>query len=307
MMALMTTFDALPPVCALGESPRWDDEAQCLYWCDIAQGMLHRLEWPTRRHAQWRFEAEVACCALTCRREGEPAGLVLARRDGLFHFKPDTSDCTRLAAPPYDPAQERFNDGCCDAAGRFWVGTLFEPRTAPRAGVYVLSAGTLGARALDGYTVSNGLAFSPDGRTLYSADTTAHVIYAHDYDPDRAQAGPRREFARFAPKRADGSLAGYGGRPDGACVDAQGCYWVAMYEGARVLRLSPAGQVLQELTLPVQCPTMTCLGGPDLRTLFITTSRHRRPEEELASQPLAGRVLHLRVDIPGLPVARYRP
>jgi sugar lactone lactonase YvrE len=149
--------------------------------------------------------------------------------------------------------------------------------------------------------VSNGLGFSPDGRTAYWADTKAHVVFAFDVDGHDGSLSRRRVFQQFA-TRADGQpLADYGGRPDGAAVDAEGAYWVAMFEGQRLLRLAPDGAWLAELPLPVRCPTMPCFGGADLRTLYITTARDKRPADELAAQPLAGCVLQLRVDVPGLP------
>jgi sugar lactone lactonase YvrE len=113
-------------------------------------------------------------------------------------------------------------------------------------------------------------------------------------------------FARFPVKLTDHSLGTYGGRPDGAAVDAEGGYWVAMYEGARVLRLRADGAVTDEIALPVRCPTMPCFGGADLKTLYITTARHQRPADELAREPLAGCVLQRRVDVPGLPANAAR-
>lgn len=299
-------FNALPPTCLLGESPRWDDRQRCLYWCDIEEGALHRFTPATQRHEHWRFAQATACCALIDTPAGLPASVLLARRDGLFRFSPLDQACASLAPPPYDPGVQRFNDGCCDARGRFWVGTVFEPRHLPLAQIYRLDGTRLQALAA-GYTVCNGLAFSPDNATFYSADTTSHTIFAQDFDLAAGTLGTRRVLAQFARKDEQRPLHEYGGRPDGACIDAQGCYWVAMFEGARVLRLSPQGQILEELPLPVQCPTMTCLGGDDLRTLYITTSRFKRPPQELAEQPLAGRVLSVRVDVPGLPGARFKP
>jgi sugar lactone lactonase YvrE len=155
--------------------------------------------------------------------------------------------------------------------------------------------------------VGNGLAWSPDGRTLYWSDTYAHVVRAFDFDGDDGTLSGRRSFAQFAPRPADGNLAGYGGRPDGAAVDAEGAYWVAMFEGQRLLRLAPDGSVLREIVLPVRCPTMPCFGGDDLRTLYLTTARENRPAAELAAQPWAGCVLQMRVDVPGLPVNRALP
>ena len=206
----------------------------------------------------------------------------------------------RLAAPPYDPAVERFNDGKCDPQGRFWVGTVYEPRDPPLAALYCWEQGALTRRAA-GITVSNGLAWGPDGHTMYWSDTKAHTVYAFDFDPVEGRLSARRVFASFAPRQPGQSLDTYGGRPDGAAMDAEGCYWVAMFEGQRVLRLSPSGEVLREVRLPIRCPTMPCFGGPDLKTLYITTAREKRPPEELAQQPLAGCVLALAVGVPGLP------
>jgi sugar lactone lactonase YvrE len=222
-------------------------------------------------------------------------------RDGLWRFDTTRGERTELAAPPYDPAKERFNDGKCDPQGRFWVGTIYEPRDPPVAALYCYDDGELSRRA-DGIVTSNGLGWSPSGRTMYWSDTKAHAIYAFDFDPASGALSNRRDFARFATRAPDQPLEPYGGRPDGAAVDAEGGYWVSMFEGQRLLRLSPQGEVIDEVVLPVQCPTMPCFGGPDLRTLYITTSREKRPADELAQQPWAGCVLSLRVDVPGLPV-----
>ncbi|MDE2081295.1 MAG: SMP-30/gluconolactonase/LRE family protein [Burkholderiales bacterium] len=293
----MSALQALPaPASLLGESPFWHPDEAALYWCDIPGRALHRYSPAVGAHRQWSLESEPGCCAPL------PGGrLLLAMRDGLFGFDPASGRRERLAGAPYDGAQERFNDGKADPQGRLWVGTIYEPRQPPNAALYRWAAGRLD-RIAGGITVSNGLAFSPDGRTMYWADTSAHRVYAFDFDGSDGSLSRRRVHAEFAPRQPGQALADYGGRPDGAAVDAEGCYWVAMYEGQRLLRLAPDGRLLRELPLPVRCPTMPCFGGPDLRTLFITTARNHRPAEELAAQPLAGRVLSLRVDVPGLPV-----
>ncbi|MDE2276418.1 MAG: SMP-30/gluconolactonase/LRE family protein [Burkholderiales bacterium] len=293
----MSALQALPaPASLLGESPFWHPDEAALYWCDIPGRALHRYSPAAGVHRQWSLESEPGCCAPL------PGGrLLLAMRDGLFGFDPASGRRERLAGAPYDGAQERFNDGKADPQGRLWVGTIYEPRQPPNAALYRWAAGRLD-RIAGGITVSNGLAFSPDGRTMYWADTSAHRVYAFDFDGSDGSLSRRRVHAEFAPRQPGQALADYGGRPDGAAVDAEGCYWVAMYEGQRLLRLAPDGRLLRELPLPVRCPTMPCFGGPDLRTLFITTARNHRPAEELAAQPLAGRVLSLRVDVPGLPV-----
>ena len=293
----MNAWAALPaPPCLLGESPFWHPDEAALYWCDIPGKRLHRWTPATASHREWPVHAEPGSCAPLA-----GGDLLLAMRDGLFRFNLHSGEARLLAAPPYNAAHERFNDGKADAQGRFWVGTIFDPRTAPQAALYRFGAGRLERMAGD-ITVSNGLAFSPDGRTLYWSDTAAHRIFAFDFDAGDGGLTRQRVFAEFAARQPGQDLASYGGRPDGAAVDAEGAYWVAMYEGQRLLRIAPDGCLLQEIALPVRCPTMPCFGGADLRTLFVTTARNKRPEAELAAQPLAGRVLTMRVDVPGLPV-----
>jgi sugar lactone lactonase YvrE len=226
--------------------------------------------------------------------------MLLAARDGLWRFDPATGVRSLLAPPPYDPKVERFNDGKCDPQGRFWVGTVREPRDPPLAALYCLDHGQL-TRKADGIAVSNGLAWSPDAGTMYWSDTHTHRIFAFDFHSASGAINARRVMAEFPLKQPDQPLAAYGGRPDGAAVDVEGNYWVAMFEGQRLLCLSPRGEMLREIRLPVRCPTMPCFGGPDLKTLFITTSQRGRPAAELAEQPWAGCVLSLRVDVPGLP------
>jgi sugar lactone lactonase YvrE len=227
--------------------------------------------------------------------------LLLAMRDGLWRFDPASGVRTLLSAPPYDPSRERFNDGKADAQGRFWVGTIYEPRDPPLAALYCWSSGEL-SRVAGDITVSNGLGWSPDGSVMYWSDTKAHTVFAFDADSETGRVSGQRPFARFETKVAGQSLEHYGGRPDGAAVDIEGCYWVAMFEGQRVVRLSPHGELLAALELPVRCPTMPCFGGDDLKTLFITTARDGRPAAELAAQPHAGCVLECRVEVAGLPV-----
>jgi len=279
----------------LGESPFWHPEEGVLYWCDIPGRKLNRFDPRSGAHRAWDCDSEPGCVAPLA--EG---GLLLALRDGLWRFDPASGERQQVEAVPYDSAQQRFNDGKADPQGRFWVGTVHEARE-PLAALYCRVHAGL-HRVIDGAATSNGLAWSPDGRTMYWSDTPRHQIEAFDFDTTTGMLTKRRVFARFAPRAADEPLERYGGRPDGAAVDVEGAYWVAMYEGARLLRLSPKGDVLSEVRLPVRCPTMPCFGGPDLKTLYITTSRFKRADDELAREPAAGCVLQTRVDVPGLPV-----
>jgi sugar lactone lactonase YvrE len=292
-LSAITSLPGVPPS-VLGESPLWYPSEQVLYWCDIPGHALNRFDPKSGEYARWPFSTDVSCCAPLM--EG---GLLLALRSGLVRFDPSSGAAHPLADAPYDTAVLRFNDGKADPQGRLWVGTIHEPRE-PKAALYRFAGGELERIAGD-VTVSNGLAWSPDARTMYWSDTKAHAVYAFDFDSAAGSISRRRVFAQFAPKAPDQDLRTYGGRPDGAAVDMQGHYWCAMFEGARLLRLAPDGTVEREVRLPVRCPTMPCFGGADLKTLYITTAREKRPAEELAREPLAGCVLQMRVDVPGLP------
>jgi sugar lactone lactonase YvrE len=287
---------AVASAALLGESPFWHPRERTLYYCDIPGKRLQRFDPANGELSHWDLDVEPGSCAPCV-----DGTLLLAMRDGLFRFDPASGARKRLAEPPYDPAKERFNDGKCDPQGRFWVGTIYEPRDAAKATLQCFTGGKLVKRA-GGATVANGLAWSPNGRTMYWTDTKAHTIYAFDFEPATGEISGQREFARFPPRQADQPLDGYGGRPDGAAVDAEGCYWVAMFEGQRLLRLAPSGEVLREVRLPVRCATMPCFGGADLKTVYVTTAREKRPAAELAAQPWAGCVLAFEVDVPGLPV-----
>jgi len=287
---------AVASAALLGESPVWHPRENVLYYADIPGHKLQRFDPKSGELRHWDFDTDLA--SLAPRLDGT---LLLAMRDGLWSFDPATGERERVAEPPYDPSTERFNDGKCDPQGRFWVGTIYEPRDPALASLHCFAKGQLTKRA-EGFTVMNGLAWSPNGRTMHWSDTKAHTIYAADFDPSDGSLSGRRVYARFATRVAGQSLEAYGGRPDGAAMDAEGCYWAAMFEGQRLVRLSPAGEIVREVALPVRCPTMPCFGGADLKTLYVTTARQNRPAAELLDQPWAGCVLAFDVDVPGLPV-----
>jgi len=280
----------------LGEGPVWHPEQQALWYCDIPARRMNRFHPSSGAMAHWDFHCDVGSFAPT--RDG---AFVVALRDGIWRFDPASDARSQLAVAPYDMTEERFNDGKCDPAGRFWVGSMDEPRRPGRAGLWCFRDGIL-ERRQSGITISNGLAWSADARTMYWADTEAHTVWTFDFEPLSGALTRRRVFAQFAPKPEQG-LFGYGGRPDGAAVDAEGCYWVAMYEGGRVLRLSPAGELLAEVRVPARCPTMPCFGDADLKTVYVTRASIARPADESAEFPSPGCTFAFRVDVPGLPVS----
>ena len=295
----MASQDILPlgsHRCLLGESPLWHPTEQVLYAVDIPGRQVLRWREGAEAPDVWPQDAEPGCIA--ARTSG---GLLVARRDGLWSLDTTTGAQVLLSPPPYDATRLRFNDGKVDPAGRLWIGSISDARE-PEAALYRFDRGAFAAQ-VPALTTSNGLAWSPDGRRVHWSDTKAHRVYAADFDTATGMLTAPRVFAEFKP-RTPGEV--YGGRPDGAAMDAEGHYWAAMFEGKGLVRIAPTGDVVQRVELPVSCPTMPAFGGPDLRTLFITTAREKRPADELAREPLAGAVLQLRVDVPGLPATLTR-
>ncbi len=289
----------------LGESPFWHPAEQRLYWVDIPGRLLMRLHEPSRQIESWPMPAEPGCIA-----PAASGGLVVALRTGIYRAPVWGGELTPLVAAPYDTASTRFNDGKADPLGRFWASTMYEPRDKADGKLWSLDVRDGKSQfdeKADGATIGNGLAWSPDARTLYWTDTTSQTIRAWDWDAAGNGLSRTRVFASFTGKPAGWkpglpANGGYGGRPDGAAVDVEGNYYVAMFEGGRVLKLSPQGVQLAEWALPALCPTMPCFGGDDLKTLYVTTACYNRPVAELAELPDSGCVFSMRMDVPGLPV-----
>ncbi len=307
----MTWQTAVSQPSELGESPFWHPDEQRLYWVDIPARQICRAEVSTGEVERWAMPSEPGCIA-PARTHGENTGLVIALRDGIYRARRWGGELALLAPALHDPATTRFNDGKADPLGRFWAGTIYEPRDAARAQLFSLDGRSGRAPVLElkaGHaTTANGLAWSPDAATLYWTDTPAHTVRAWDWDAASNLMSHERVFRQW-PGKPEGwkpGMPGYGGRPDGAAVDVQGNYYVAMYEGARLLKLSPAGQLLADIAVPAQCPTMPCFGGNDLRTLYLTTARRQRPAAELQDWPDSGCIFSMPVEVPGLPVNFFR-
>jgi sugar lactone lactonase YvrE len=291
----VTTKDA---VCVLdakaqtGESPVWVPEEQALYWTDIPGKTLNRFDPATGANRVWPMPEEVGSFAL---REG--GGLIAALRSGFALIDLERGQIERLIDPEADRPENRFNDGRCDRQGRFWAGSMNEPRDARSGALYRLDSDHRCQRMADDVMVANGLAFSPDDRVMYWSDSRALTIYAFDFDAASGAIGNRRIFARLEPHQ---------GGPDGAAVDAEGGYWSACYRGARVMRFRPDGTIERKIRLPVSRVTMCAFGGPDLRTLYITSARGGLSAADLEREPLAGGIFALQVDVAGLPEPRFK-
>ncbi|GGG31143.1 SMP-30/gluconolactonase/LRE family protein [Chelatococcus composti] len=278
----------------LGESPVWSVAEQVLYWVDIKGRTLNRFDPATGANKAMAMPEDIGSVALV-----EGGGFIAAMRSGLFLVDTDGRVRERLAANPEDPAVSRFNDGRTDPAGRFLVGTIDEPKAGGQAHLYRFDERGL-VPLVGGLLTSNGLAFSPDSTWLYHSDTPAFTIYRQRYDIETGTFSDREEWVRLTPTEDDR------GRPDGAAVDIEGCYWTALYEGGRIQRYSPQGELLAEFPVPARCPTMVAFGGADLKTLFVTSARDGRPDDELAHLPQSGGIFAMRVSVPGLPEPLFR-
>ncbi|MBF9194930.1 SMP-30/gluconolactonase/LRE family protein [Microvirga terrestris] len=273
----------------LGECPVWSVEEQALYFVDIKGRALHRFKPETGAHRTIPMPEEIGCIGV---RKG--GGFIAGFRSGLWLLDAGGSRLQKLADNPEDQRTSRFNDGRVDPAGRFLAGTIDEPKDGGKAHLYRYDSRGLEPLAA-GLLTSNGVAFSPDGRTLYHSDTPTFTVWRYDYDAASGEATDKNLFVRLQPTENDR------GRPDGAAVDAEGCYWTALFEGGRIQRYSPDGLLLAEYPIPARCPTMICFGGPDLKTLYVTSARTSRSENELAALPHSGSLFTMPVDVPGLP------
>ena len=223
-------------------------------------------------------------------------GLVAALRTGFALVDAATGALRPIVDPIGGRPDVRFNDGRCDRAGRFWAGTVQERRVVGEAALYRLGPDHECAIAVPDLTVVNSVAFAPDDRTLYVACSTAREVMAFDLDLATGRLSRRRTLHR---------LAATDGVPDGATVDEAGCLWLAVFDGGRLLRLTPDGRIDRELAMPVPRPTSCTFGGPGLDTLFVTTARSGLGPAQLAAAPLSGSVLACRPGVPGLPEPRF--
>ena len=298
------TWQTVSPVPQeLGESPFWHPHEKMLYWVDIACKKIVRTDALGGTVQTWAMPTEPGCIA-----PAKNGGLVIAMRHGVFRAQEWAGELKQIATLDYDPAISRANDGKCDAQGRFWVGTVDESKAHRNASLFSIDCASPGPavvqRKAGNALTGNGLAWSPDGSTLYWADTSNHVIHAWDYEPHGNTLATHRIYLQFAPKPQGWTFENlsYQGRPDGAAVDVLGNYYTAMYEGRLVCKFAPDGTLLAEMPTPAQCPTMVCFGGDDLKTLYLTSRRHGRSTAELEALPLSGCVFAMRVEVPGLPV-----
>jgi sugar lactone lactonase YvrE len=273
----------------LGECPIWDEQSGQLWWVDSRAPAVKRLDPASGKVSVLPLAETVGSIAFRTR-----GGMLAATRSGIHFLDPATGALAAAARPEMHLPDNRFNDGRCDRAGRFWVGSMSDVRRDPVGTLYRLDADLACTPLRNAIIVPNGLSWSPDGRTMYFADTFRNTIWAWDYDAASGAATGERVFVDTGT-----------GRPDGSCVDADGCIWNAEYGGWRLVRYTPAGKVDRTIELPVANLTCCCFGGSNLDVLYVTSARQRMSAAELASQPLAGSVFALRAGAQGLPESRF--
>ena len=278
----------------IAESLLWEPACRALYWMDVKAPALYRLDPATMEQRAWPLPSDIGAFALL---KDKDAALV-ALRTGLFTLSLRDGRLDQVCPPPFDPDLHRFNEGAVDAAGRFWVGTMFDPLPGHEdhpKGKAGLSAWTAAAGLVpqpDAAELHNGMAWSPDGTRFYVSHSNERTVYDLAFDAESGKLGLHHRFTTIP----DGI-----GIPDGAAVDEEGAYWCALHGGGRLRRYAPDGGLLREIPLPVSQPTSCAFGGPDLSTLFIASAAEKLGPEQRREQPHAGGLFRLEPGVRGVP------
>jgi sugar lactone lactonase YvrE len=274
----------------LGECPLWSPADGRLYWIDIDDRAVHRHDPSTGLDETHPAPGRPGSIALTT----TPGRLLVAIEGRLAFLDWSTGAWQDWIDLEPEGQGNRMNDGRCDPAGRFWVGSmLVDTEDGRNTGMlHRIEPDGTDTTVRTGIGIPNGLAFAPDGRTMYFADTHRDLVWAYDYDPAIGEPTNERVFLDFA------SLPG---RPDGAAIDEAGCYWIACVYGSAVLRVTPDGSVDRRIPVPVPKPTMAAFGGGDLTTLFVTTIGGGGTHEVDPTLPDAGALFAMDVGVRGLP------
>ena len=280
----------------VGESPVWDAGQGVWMWVDIPARRIWRFDPASGATRSWNTPEMTACMALS-----ESGGVIAGMETGLFALSlgdAQLAGSSLLAAPPELKAGMRFNDGRCDRQGRFWSGIMVLDMAQARAEghLYRYSAQDgISAPVVSNLIVQNGLCFSPDGRTMYLSDShgSRQLVWAFDYDPETGTPSRQRVFV-------DMNL--HPGRPDGAAMDVDGCYWICGNDEGVVLRFTPSGTLDRVIELPMKKPSMCAFGGADMGSLLITSISAGAP----ADDAWAGATVVVRPGVQGMPEARFR-
>jgi len=273
----------------LGEGPVWSPRDHALYWVDILAPALYALNDDGLTGSVANPEVHRLGTMISLAVPCASGGLLVATPGGLMTWDGTGGPMTLFAHPEAGRPGQRYNDGKCDRLGRLWIGSMDMGAAPHRGHLYRVDPDGRCSRMDSGFTVPNGLGFSPDDRRMYFTDTDRHTIFEYDFDLAAGTIGNRRPLIRIDPAE---------GKPDGLTVDADGCLWVAVWDGWHLARYSPRGELLQRVRLPVPRPTSCAFGGLQLRTLYVTSARVRLDTQALAAAPLSGALFAL--EIPGV-------
>ena len=276
----------------VGEGPLWDEERQVLYWVDILSSLLYIYDPATGENRALDVGRHVG--TVVTRASG---GLMLAVREGFASFDLETQELTLIANPEAHITGNRFNDGKCDPAGRFWAGTMAYENPTNQGSLYRLDTDLSVHKIFGDVAISNGIIWSLDHTTMYYIDTLRKNVRAFDYDNDTGDISNERVIINV-PEEI--------GMPDGMAIDSEGMLWVAHYGGSCVSRWNPStAQLLLKIDLPVTQVTACAFGGPNLDTLFITSAAQELDAAELERQPLAGGLFAIKTPYQGVPSFRF--
>lgn len=282
----------------LGETPFWDEASQTLYWCDIVNKQVKRLDPSTGAIERWTLPQYVSGVVPIDDRE-----VLVMLVDGVYRFDLGSGETQVFTRPDTDP-RNRSNEVRTDRQGRLWLGTM-DNNIGPRGedlpvdrvggSVFCINADGYAKRVLSDITITNIFCWSPDGTRFYTADTKKRVIWSFAYDPDGPTLHDRQVFA-------EGDAAP--GNPDGGSMDEAGCLWGARWGGSQFVRWTPQGKVDRVVELPAKQPSSCAFGGADRKTLYMTSAR--QGQDDLAPDALDGSLFALPVDVAGMPMPRFR-
>jgi len=269
-----------------GESPVWMPLQNALYWTDIDGKLLYMKDFKNNNILLVKMSGRVSCIAPVV-----SGGFIAAIENKLIKLDQSFKNQEVLAEVfPLD-TNIRLNDGRADRSGKyFWVGSIFLPRDKKKAGLWRFSANGEIKKIVSNITTSNGLSWSPCGNIMYHSDSWSYKIWQYDYDSKKGEISNKKLFYSTNKKQ---------GRPDGACVDTNGFYWSACFDGGRIIRISPDGMLDKEIFVPMAKPTMIAFGGNEMKTLFITSygQNFKDPNSENKE---CGRVISLQIKIKGI-------
>jgi sugar lactone lactonase YvrE len=276
----------------LGEGPSWDDEKQLLYWVDIIEKKVWIYD-PKSEKSKSIAVDQMVGAVVPC----ESGGLMLAAERGFYMLDTETEQMKHIADPEPGLPNNRFNDGKCDAMGRFWAGTMDHSEAKVSGALYCLDKNLEARRVLDSVGISNGLAWDRENKTMYYIDSLTHQVFAFDYDLLSGSIHNRRTVV---------SIPAEEGLPDGMTIDEEGMLWVAQWKGYQISRWNPfTGEKIDSIGLPAARVTSAVFGGSNLDELYITTARVGLSAKELEEQPHAGGLFRVKLGIKGAPTYRF--